>query len=328
LGAVQAQDFAGAKWAVGMRLPGVSDVEVEHAFNRGAILRTHVLRPTWHFVTPRDIRPWLAVSGARVHSVNGTMYRRLGLGYRDFQRAHRAMTAALEGGRSLTRNELAGVLERAGIAVPSGQHLAYLMSQAELDGVICSGPRRGRQFTYALLDERAPSTGPVDRSEALAELTRRYFVTRGPATVQDFAKWSGLKVEEARQGLDAVRDTLQSAEIDGETTWSPPEAGPAKTRSRSALLISVYDEYISSYKDRRAIADGDHASRLFTMGNALTAVILIGGRIVGTWRRVLRRESVLIGIHPFGRMTETEARTVTAAAARYGRFLGLPVVAE
>ena len=269
LGAVQAQDFAGAKWAVGMRLPGVSDAEVEHAFNRGSILRTHVLRPTWHFVTPRDIRAWLVVTGARVHSLNGPMYRRLGLGHRDFDRAHRAMTTALTGGRSLTRNELGAVLDRAGIVVSSGQHLAYLMSQAELDGVICSGPRHGRQFTYALLDERAPSTGPVDRSEALAELTRRYFVTPRPG---DGARLRQVVRADGRGGWPGAGGGARQAAIGQgrrRDDLVPDGSGPGEDEIAFGLLISVYDEYISSYKDRRAIVDGDHASQLFRLGSAL-----------------------------------------------------------
>jgi hypothetical protein len=307
-----------------MRLRGAKDAAVESAFDRGAILRTHVLRPTWHFVTPHDIRAWLVVTGPRVHSVNAPMYRRLGLGHREFNRAHRAITEALEGGRSLTRNELGGVLERAGMEVASGQHLAYLMSQAELDGVICSGPRRGRQFTYALLAERAPSTGPVDRGLALAELARRYFQTRGPAMVQDFAKWSGLTVAEARQGLEAVQASLRSVAVDGQAYWLAPGKAGGPPRPGSALLISVYDEYISSYEDRRAIVEDRHASRLVGLGAALTGVILIGGRIVGTWRRIIRRDGVIIEPRPFRRLTKAEKAGVAAAAAKYGRFLGLP----
>src|SRR2546428_1952451 len=182
--AVQAQDYPAAKWAVGHRLRSATDDDLERAFTRGDILRTHLLRPTWHFVTPADIRWLLMLTGPRVHVANAHMYRRLGLGRSIFNRSAKALAQALQGGHHLTRNELRAVLQRAGIAVRDNLRMTHLMMRAELDGVICSGPRRGKQFTYGLLDERAPSARTLARDEALAELSRRYFQTRGPAPGQ------------------------------------------------------------------------------------------------------------------------------------------------
>ncbi|HSJ52566.1 MAG TPA: winged helix DNA-binding domain-containing protein, partial [Anaerolineae bacterium] len=200
LGAVQAQDYAGAKWAVGLRLQGATDDDIDRSFAAGEILRTHVLRPTWHFVLPADIRWMLELTAPRVHAASAYMVRKLELDEDTFRRSNDALARALEGGHHLTRQELRGVLEQAGIAVHDGLRLGYLMMQAELDGVVCSGPRRGKQFTYALLAERAPQARRLDRQEALAELAGRFFATRGPATVHDLAKWSSLTVADARDG--------------------------------------------------------------------------------------------------------------------------------
>lgn len=196
LGAIQAQDYAGAKWAIGLRSTGLRDAGIEQAFNEGAILRTHLMRPTWHFVTPADIRWILALTAPRVHAVNAYSYRKFGLDRGIFARSRVAFERALQGGKQLTRLELASVLGRAGIPAES-LRLAYLMMQAELDGVICSGARRGNQFTYALLDERAPHVKNLEREEALAELTRRYLSSHGPATLSDYVWWSGLTARDA-----------------------------------------------------------------------------------------------------------------------------------
>ncbi len=324
--ASQAQDFAGAKWALGLRLrQDMHDADIERAFNEGSILRTHVLRPTWHFVTPADIRWLRALTAPRVHAANTTMYRKLELDSATLKRGHKAMTKALQGGQHLTRDELRATLEKAGLAVGTGQRLAYIVMHAELDGLICSGPRRGKQFTYALLEERVPPVASLQRDEALATLTRRYFTGHGPATMQDLAKWSGLTSADARRGLEAVKNKLQHDTLNGEDYWFA-SALPDRTPTSTAYLLSVYDEYLIGYTDRRLIAEPEIAAKLFTMGNALTAVVVVDGRIVGSWRRTLDKEAVAIEINPFRPLTKAEQRTVAAAAQRYGEFLGKPIV--
>lgn len=326
LAAVQAQDYAGAKWALGLRLQGATDNVVEQAFARGAILRTHLLRPTWHFVTPADIRWMLALTAPRVHAVNAHMYRQLELDGAVVKRSHAALAKALQDGQQLTRDELRGVLHQAGIATDSGLRMGYLLMRAELDGVVCSGARRRKQFTYALLEERAPHARLLEREEALAELARRYFVSRGPATVQDFAKWSGLTIADARNGLEAVKTHLRHEVVDGQPYWFSASRPSAKAVSPAAYLLSIYDEYISGYQDRSAIVDARHAAKLWAVGNALSYIIVVDGQIVGTWRRTLRKGEVTIETNIFSRLTKAERRAVAAAADKYGAFLGLPVV--
>jgi hypothetical protein len=326
LAAVQAQDYAGAKWALGMRIQNATEPDIEQAFNQGAILRTHVLRPTWHFVTPGDIRWLLALSAPRVHAANGTMYRKAELKNAVFERTNSALAKALSGGNQLTRDELRQVLEKAGIATGGEFRMTYIMMQAELEGVVCSGARRGNQFTYSLLDERAHAAKTRNRDEALVELAGRYFRSRGPATVQDFAKWSGLTLADARAGLEAVQSQLQQTVVGKQTYWSTPSQHSSIDQHSTAYLLSIYDEYISGYKDRSNIISNENSAKLQAMGNALTHVIVVDGQIVGTWKRTISKDAVAIETSAFSGLTKPQSRAVAPAARRYGDFLGLPLV--
>jgi hypothetical protein len=324
--AVQAQDYFGAKWALGLRLQDARDADIDRAFNTGDILRTHVMRPTWHFVTPADIRWLLALTAPRVHAVNAHRYRELELDNATVKRGHKALSKALRDDQPLTREELGEALEAAGIVEAKGQRLAYLVMHAELEGLICSGPRRGKQFTYALLEERVPPIAKFTRDEALAQLAWRFFASHGPATVQDLAKWSGLSSTDAKRGLEAVKDQLQHETVNDAEYWFESLAATARLPSPTAYLLSVFDEYLIGYHDRSQIAVPEVAAKLFTMGAALTYVMMIDGQIVGSWRRTLNKETAAIEINPFRRLTKVEQRAIATAAQRYGEFLGMRAV--
>ena len=218
LGAVQAQDYAAAKWAVGLRLQGATADDIEQAATDGAILRTHVMRPTWHFVSPDDIRWLLALTAPRVHAANAYYYHAQGLDDAIFMRSNAALAKALQGGKHLTRQELVSVLKQVGVVTENLGFMLIIM-HAELDGIVCSGARRGKQFTYALLDERVPQSRTLEHDEALAEFARRYFTSHGPATLQDFVWWSGLTVADARAALAMVTSQLMHEVVDGQTYW-------------------------------------------------------------------------------------------------------------
>ena len=220
LGAVQAQEYAGAKWALGLRLRRTTEAAIEQAFDAGAILRTHVMRPTWHFVTPEDIRWMLALTAERVTSRMAYYDRQIGLNAAVYRQSGAALAKAMEGGKQLTRAEVTQALARAGIEA-EGQRFIHLLMRAELEGLICSGARRGKQFTYTLMDERAPmpSGGQLTREEALAELTRRYFTSHGPAMLQDFGWWSGLTLADGKAGIEMASEHLEKATVDGKTYW-------------------------------------------------------------------------------------------------------------
>ena len=218
--AVQSQDFPISRWSIGQRTRSATEQDVDRAFANGAILRTHVLRPTWHFVLPEDIRWMLALTGPRVRAKNALYARRLGLDDATFAKSNRVLAGAVDGGHR-TRSELRADLERSGIDA-TGLRLAFIVSNAELEALVCSGGRRGAQHTYASIDERAPDAKTLDRDEALAELARRYFASRGPATLHDLSWWSGLPLTDCRRGVDlAGNASLDHETLDGDTTGSP-----------------------------------------------------------------------------------------------------------
>jgi len=325
LGAVQAQDFAGAMWAVGQRIPGATEAGLERAFNDGSILRTHVMRPTWHFVAPSDIRWMLALTEPRVNALNSHYYRKLGLDKALFMRSNDLMADALQGGKYLTRPELMGVLGQAGIDTSDLLRCTYLVMSAELDAVICSGPRRGKQFTYALLDERAPQAVMLAKEEALAELTRGYFTSHGPATIQDFVWWSGLTTSDARVGLELARSRLSHELIDEQTYWVGASSPPSGETSPIAYLLPNYDEYTVGFADRSAVLDKAHTEKLDPRSGILSNVVVIDGMVAGTWKRTLKKDAVIVETSLFTPLSADETKALTDAAERYGQFLGLDV---
>ena len=326
LGAVQAQDYAGAKWAVGMRTRGrVGDAVVEQALCEGVILRTHVLRPTWHFVTAADIRWMLALTARRVKAAMAYYDRKLELDDAVFRRSHAALTRALRGGHELTRSDLGRVLRRARIGETRSQRLGHLLMRAELDGVVCSGARRGKQGTYALLEERVPPAPALDRDEALLELTRRYFVTRGPATLKDFAWWSGLSGADASRGVQIAGPSLEREVIGDETYWSDARARSQRKRSLTAHLLPNYDEYFIGFKNRSAIETRLRSTAVMTRDALPPHIVVVDGQVVGRWKRTLTKTSVAIRFSLLASLTGPERKAVASAAQGFGRFLGLRV---
>jgi len=326
LGAVQAQDYSGAKWALAQRTRGATDADVERELTDGRILRTHVLRPTWHFVAPEDIRWMLALTAPRVNAFMAYYNRKLELTPAVFRRSNAAIAKALQGGAHLMRKELGAVLGRAKIGRVSGQRLGHLMMQAELDAVVCSGAMRGKQFTYALLDERAPHAPAFQRDEALLELTRRYFGARGPASAHDFAWWSGLTIGDVKRGIQIAGRELAPIEIDQKKLWLSANARPLPKAKPTAHLLPNYDEYFIGFKDRSAFGQRLRSVKAVTGGNALMAhVVVIDGQLVGGWKRAVEKRSVVLVLDLLTRTTPVERRTIAAAAKRLGAFLGSDV---
>jgi hypothetical protein len=325
-GAVQSQDYAGAKWALAQRVKEVrTDAALDRAFNEGKILRTHVMRPTWHFVSSKDIRWLLMLTGPRVHAGNASMYRKLGLDKNILRKSYKVLEKALRGNKQLTRSELGVSLARAGIPA-DGLRLTYFMMSAELDGVICSGARRGKQFTYALLEERAPQVKPVKREQALAELVRRYFSTRGPATLRDFTWWSGLTLAEAKHGIEMIKSELVSEVLEEQAYWFLDSVSPARERTPAAHLLPNYDEYFIGFRDRSAIARVALQAGVRADNPALIShVIIMDGQIVGGWRRTLTKNAVILERKLLIDLTPGQERALAREADRYSEFLQLPV---
>lgn len=347
-GAVQSQEYGPARWALGQRLTdGHSDATVAAAFDEGRLLRTHVLRPTWHFVTPADLRWMLALTGPRIARVLAPYDRRLEIDEALVVRACGVFERALTSDPFRTRAELAEALAAAGI-VATGQRLARLVMHAELLAVMCSGPRRERQFTYALVDQRAPRAAPLAGDEALATLVRRYFQSHGPATPRDFAWWSGLRISDATRMLAHLRASFR--DVDGDRYWwiehedascetgnsrdrhqhaghaGPMVVGPVRRTGPPAVrLLPIYDEYIVAYRDRRLVphpaatpAGADGRSVVFQHA------LIIDGEIAGTWR-TSGATAAQVDVHPVRRLSKDERSAVDVAATRYSQFLGAPV---
>src|SRR5687768_13387649 len=227
-----------------------TNASIERAFDAGRILRTHVLRPTWHFVTPADIRWMLELTAPHIQRAMAYQRRQVELDARVCNRAIGVIERALGDEEYLTRGELGARLARSRINA-TGTRLAHLAAYAELEGVICSGPRRGKQFTYALLATRAPAARRLARDEALAELTRRFFQSHAPATIRDFVWWSGLSTADAKRGLEMNK--ARHRVEDGLTYWTLGRANPSHRSRASVHLLPVYDEYVVAYRDREAV---------------------------------------------------------------------------
>jgi hypothetical protein len=316
--AAQSQDYLYALWSVGMRMAHATADVVDHAFDTGAMLRTHVMRPTWHFVTTDDIGWLLGLTAPRVHALNAYMYRQQELDTVLLVRATAVIADALRDGTFLTRAELGAALADAGI-VAEGVRLAYIIMYAELEGVICSGPRRGKQFTYALLVERAPDARRLDRDEALAELVRRYFTGHGPATINNCAGWSGLSVADIKRGMAMIVPELDQQDEGGQTYWFARVAPPVAQASDQAFLLPTYDEYQIGY------IGSEVPPYMVVESLRFYSTIVVGGHVIGSWRRVLKGRTVEVELAFVAPPTPVEHAAVVLAAERYGQFLGLPV---
>lgn len=282
LGAMQSQEYAMAKWAIGLRLPGSTDSEIEKAFNSGKILRTHVLRPTWHFVSPDDILWMLELTSPRVGKLLSHYDKKIGLTSKLLKKSIDIVVKSLEGKNFLSRNEIKAILANEGIKA-DGMLLAHIMMHGELDGIICSGPRAGRQFTYALICERAPKAVKLSYQNSLEKLSKIYFSTRGPATVHDFSWWSGLTVKQAREGIEILGSKLtKMADGAQEYYYIENKLLNKSNTLQSTFLMPDYDEYGISYKDRALIfgkKSNGKGDPIFSHS------VIVDGVLGGTWEK-------------------------------------------
>ncbi|WP_184549882.1 winged helix DNA-binding domain-containing protein [Mucilaginibacter sp. FT3.2] len=315
--AMQAQDYAGAKWAIGLRMQNANDTLIETAFTEGKILRTHLLRPTWHFVSPDDIRWILALTAPRINTMNAGTYKKFELDAATLSKSNDVFVKALGGNKQLTRAQLTAVLTQNSIPTDDLRFTLLLM-HAELDGIICSGARVGKQFTYALLDDRVPATPALSYDEALSKLAAGYFNTRGPATVHDFANWSGLTVTDAGIGLEHVRRQLISETIEGKTYWMPQHTD-VSPQPKKAYLLPAYDEFAIAYKDRAALVKPEYREPARHV--IFDPVIVIDNQVVGNWKRAIKTNTVDIDLRLYGKLNKSQQTTVQVEANRYRNFV-------
>jgi hypothetical protein len=326
LGAVQSQDYGPAQWSVAQRSRNLTESDLEQAVNVGAILRTHVLRPTWHFVRPADARWMLELTRPRVHAMSAYGERREALDAAVFKQAFAALVGGLDGGRHLTRPEIAACLQQAGVVAQAGR-LGHILMRAELEGLICSGSRKGKQHTYALLDERVPAARRLSHDEALVELCVRYFTSHGPASARDFHWWSSLSMAEVRRGIAMAGSVLDCEAVDGVTYWFAASSAPNTTGSGQAHLLHMFDEYVVGYSEtRRAFDAAGIGGSLFQTINERQGVLTLDSQVTGTWRRTVSRDAVLIETRLYAPLDSAQMDALQAEARRLGAFLGRPAM--
>jgi hypothetical protein len=324
LGAVQAQDYASALWAIGLRAEAATQQSVEQAISNKEIVRTWPMRGTLHLVTAVDIRWLLALLTPRILANAARRHQQLELDEATFVRAKALFVSALEGGCQLTRSQMMDVLEKAGTTT-TGQRGYHILWWAAQTGLICFGPRQGKEDTFVLLDEWLPDGRSLNRKESLAELSRRYFTGHGPATLQDFGWWSGLPAADAREGLEMVKAELVSEEINGRTYWFSAAALP-ETSLSGVHLLPAFDQYLLGYKERDAVLDPERAAQIVPGGNGVfKPILVVKGQVVGVWKRTIRKTKVMVELMPFAPLSPDQLKLAVAAAERYGRFLDLPV---
>jgi hypothetical protein len=320
MGAMQAQDYNMAKWAIGIRLPGSTDDTVEDAVTKGQIIRTHLMRPTWHFVSSEDIYWMLELTGPQIKTSLKTREKQLGITEKILAKSSTIIQKALTANKYLTREELATEVKRAKIATHDNR-LSHLLIRAELEGIICNGATKGTNRTYALLENVVPKIKKLNRDEALATLAKRYFSSHCPATLQDFTWWSGLPVRDAKSALEMIKRDFISETIESQTYWLPNSFSIPEKHNKACYLLPAYDEFMISYKDRSASLNIEDHKRSISGNGIFYPVIALHAQITGMWKRTLKNEKIIIETQFFRRHTKVELSMIKKAAKRFENFL-------
>lgn len=322
MAAVQGQEYGPAKWGLGLRLPNLDEPVIEKDLSDGKILRTHLLRPTWHLVAATDIRWLLMLTGPRIMALNQSFYRKANLTAADFKKSYDIIGQMLEGGKQHTREEIKAELARRDFTTDNTRMIC-LMMQAELDGIICSGAKKDKQFTYALLEARAPKVPTKTRDEALAELALRYFTSRGPASIRDFSTWSGLNQTDCKKGLLMVESLFASETVDGETYYFSENIRDQKSPPK-LYLLPIYDEMIIGYKNREAVLQS-----VFKSGEKIDVVfdniIIFDGQVTGSWKRTIKPKHIEVAVRFLQPPTQKQQKALEQCLARYQSFHQLPL---
>lgn len=321
MGAMQAQDFSMAKWAVGLRVPGATEKSIDDAINRGEIIRTHALRPTWHFVSPLDIHWMLDLSAHRIKAAMRTMDKRFGLDDAVFRKTNDIIAKALTQHHDLSREAIIAQLVAHNIPT-SENRVSHILVRAEMDRIICSGSSQGNKQSYALFPERAPLTSALNRDEALAKLAFTYFNSHGPATLQDFNWWSGLTAGEAKHALQMVKHLFVSETSGDKTYWFTDGIAPKQNHDNRTFMLPAYDEYIISYRDRTAALISENHSKAVSNNGVFRPVIVTHGKVTGTWRRTSKNKSTLLETDFFLPQTQPEPKMIADAFQPFIHFTG------
>lgn len=317
--AVQGQDYSGGEWSIGLRLPGSKLKDIEKAISGGEIVRTWALRGTLHFLAGSDINWIMDLLAPGIIASLERRYKELEMDSATFRKTNSILEKALGKSGHLTRGELKSIIEKNGISC-AGQRMTFILHRASLDKVICFGVKRGKAETHALFDEVVPRSKPRSREESLVELARRYFTSHGPATIQDYMWWSGLKAADAKFGPETEESALRKVSIEGNTYWMPKESDMNKRKAPVVHLLPPFDSFLIGYKDRKASIDKTVLKMLRT-GGMPDATIVIDGRVAGKWSRKSGKDRVTIMLNTFRKLTGEEENALQKSFQRYGAFL-------
>jgi hypothetical protein len=321
MGAFQAQDYPMAKWAIGLRLQEASESLINDAINKGVVLRTHLLRPTWHFVSSDDIYWMLELTAPRIKSSMNSRNKQLELTNAVFKMSNNIIRNALAGNNHLTREELIEILNKANIKTDENR-ASHLLAEAELSGIICSGILKGNKQTYALLEERISNKKYLSEEEALKNLAKKYFMSRGPATLKDFTWWSGQSVTQARKALDMILPEMKSFELNTLTYWFFNSSSEYENQKDYVFLLPTYDEFIISYSDRSAVLTSEAHKNIISTYGIFRAIIVYNGKVIGTWNRKIKKDQVIIEMNCFKKQGNKIQTLIEKEAERFSEFFG------
>ena len=318
MGAIQAQDYSMAKWAIGARLPNINESQIEEAIKKVDIIRTHILRPTWHFVSSDDIYWMLELAAPQIMAATKSRDNSLGINESAFQKSNAIFEKVLSGGKQLLREELATELKRLDIATGDNR-LYHFLIRAEIDGIIFSR-NTGNKQTFSLLHEIIPKAKSYTRDEALVKLAKKYFKSHGPATIHDFSWWSGLSIGESRKALEMSLPDFISEKIENQTFWFSPSVSSPKSEKDLMFLLPAFDEFLVSYKNRTASISLEYQHKAFTSNGTFRPTIVFNGQVVGIWSRAIKKDKVLLEIELSQRNNEIVKDMILTAATPFGNF--------
>ena len=319
MGAIQAQDCVMSKWAVGIRLKSPSLQQVEKALESGEIIRTHILRPTWHMIAAEDIRWMLKLTGKRIRSTCLSWGKQVGIDEKMLLKSSSRLGKILENGRHLSKQEIGAELLLSE-TISDKNVLNCLLSLAEVDGLICNGTEKNKKHTYALMDERVPQGKDLHQDEMLAMLAQRYFRSHSPASLQDFVWWSGVSVTEAKHAIKLIEKELITDRFESEKLYLHTQWTGLLHADNIFHLLPPYDEYLISYKERTHVLPKEYYRKAFNPYGIFYPVTLYNGRIVGNWKKATRKNQLLIETTLFDGQVKANKKLITQAEERYKYF--------
>jgi hypothetical protein len=324
MGAIQAQDYNMAKWAIGSRLPYTVDSLIETSIEKAEIIRTHILRPTWHLVSSDDIYWMLMLSAPQIKSATKSRDKNLGITESIYEKSNMLFEKILDGGKQLTRAEIVKEFTRAHLDTESNR-LNHFLMRAEIEGIIFSRNSGSNKQTYSLLRENVPHTKTVTRDEALANLAHRYFSSHGPATIQDFSWWSGLSVTESKRALEMVKQGLISETIENQVFWFSSSFSFPEYKKDTLFLLPAFDEFIISYRNRTASIPLEYQNKAFSSNGIFRPVIVANGQVIGIWKRTIKKDEVFLETEWFQSKDIKFKDKILETAKPYGNFLNKKV---